>query len=469
MTEYTYQDLLNIGDDERERMNFILKAIHNHKNTEDYNIAIIAEEYNKHKNVTINEYQKLLYTVTGKAIPDNFSANFKMACRHFHRFVTQETQFLLGNGATFDNDSIESKLGNKKKPFDVQLQRLGKLALIEKVSFGFFNADHIDVFAFTEFVPLFDEEDGGLKSGIRFWQIDSTKPLRATLYEIDGYTDIIWRAGQEYEILTPKRAYKLKTRYTEADGTEIYGYENYPGFPIIPLWANEEHQSELVGLREQIDCYDLIKSGFANTVDEASFVYWIIQNAGGMDDLDLAHFIERIKTLHAAVVEDDGAKAESHQQEVPYASREALLTRLDKDLYRDAMALDVESIASGAATAPEIRAAYEPLNAKCDGFEYCIKDFITNLLEIAGLNGEVTFTRSMIINTAEDINTVIAASQYLTKEYVTKKILDIFGDGDQADEMLKDLESDELERFSLANQNGLDSSEEDESEEDMIE
>lgn len=448
MTEYTYQDLLDAGDDEKERMSFVLSAIHNHKMSDDYEMAIIAEEYNKHKNVTIKEYQKILYTVTGKAIPDNFSANFKMACRHFHRFIVQENQFLLGNGATFDKAEVEDKLGNKKKPFDTQLQILGKKALIQKVAFGFFNLDHIDVFGFTEFVPLWDEEDGSLKAGIRFWQINEAKPLRATLYELDGYTDIIWRAGTDYEILTPKRPYKLTIRSTEADGAEIYNGENYPGFPIVPLWANSEHQSELVGLREQIDCYDLIKSGFANTVDEASFVYWTINNAGGMDDLDLAQFVERMKTLHAAVVDDDGAKAESHQQEVPYASREALLDRLDKDLYKDAMAFDYERIASGSVVTAQIKAAYQDLNAKCDDYEFCIKEFIDGILDIAGLESKVTFTRAMIINMSEDINSLLTAAQYLNSEYVTRKILDILGDGDQAEEMLKQMDADALSRFS---------------------
>ena len=41
MIEYTYQDLLAVGEDERERINFVLSAIHNHKNSEDYNTAIV--------------------------------------------------------------------------------------------------------------------------------------------------------------------------------------------------------------------------------------------------------------------------------------------------------------------------------------------------------------------------------------------------------------------------------------------
>ena len=68
-------------------------------------------------------------------------------------------------------------------------------------------------------------------------------------------------------------------RESIADGTEILDGENYPGFPIVPLWANREHQSELTGLREKIDGYDLIQSGLANTIDEASMIYWRVKNA----------------------------------------------------------------------------------------------------------------------------------------------------------------------------------------------
>lgn len=444
----TYQDLLEVGDSEQSRMAFVKTAIGQHKASDLYRDAVIAEEYNAHRNVTINQYQKLLYTITGKVVPDNYSPNYKMACRHFHRFVTQENQYLLGNGVMWGDEGTADKIGNKRYPFDNQLQKLGKKALVDGVAFGFFNFDHVEVFPVTEFAPLYDEENGALSAGIRFWQIDERKPLRATLYELDGYTEYIWVHGQE-SVLRPKRAYKINVRYSEADGLEIYNGENYPSFPIVPLWGNDEKQSELVGLREQIDCYDLIKSGFANTVDEASLIYWTIQNAGGMDDVDLAQFVERIRTVHAATVEDDGATAESHTIEAPYASREALLNRLDADLYKDAMALDYDRIASGSVVTAQIKAAYKPLDAKTDGFEYCVLDFINGILNVAGIEDKPTFTRSMLINSAEEIQTVVMASSYLDSEYVTRKILTILGDGDMADDMLKRMDADELDRVAV--------------------
>ena len=445
----TYQDFEKVKDrGEEERMSFVQSVINSHKNSDIYRIAYVADQYNRHQNVTIREYQKLLYTVTGKAVPDNFSPNFKMACRHFHRFITQKNQFLLGNGVTWGKSDTDEKLGTKRYAFDTQLQDAGIKAQWGGVSFGFWNLDHVEVFSILEFAPLYDEEDGSIKAGVRFWQIDSNKPLRATLYELDGYTEYIWKDG-DAQVLSDKRAYILNVRESEADGVEVYDGENYPTFPIVPLWANPEHQSELIGLREQIDCYDLIKSGFANTVDESSLIYWTINNAGGMDDVDLATFVERIRTVHAAVVEDEGAKAESHTIEAPYESREALLDRLDKDLYRDAMALNTDNIASGAVTATQIEAAYEPLNSKCDDYEYCVMDFINRIMLLAGVEDKVTFTRSKIVNVSENIRTLLLAAQYLTPEYVTKKILAWLGDSDLTEDMLAQVSADDLGRFSF--------------------
>lgn len=438
----TFQDLQNVGENEAVRMDFVRSLIGARREDSMYGTAVIADEYDRHINSTIRQFQKLLYTATGKVVPDNYSSNYKLASRFFNRFIVQENQYLLGNGVTWAKDEAKKKVGND---FDNVLQKLGKDALCHGVSFGFFNFDHLEAFDYLHFIPLWDEEDGALKAGVRHWQIDSAKPLRATLYEMDGYTDYMWDddGGQ---ILHEKRPYIEKHIYSVADGDRIYDGENYPGFPIVPLWGNPHHQSEIVGLREQIDCYDLIKSGFANTVDDASLIYWTIRNAGGMDDVDMAQFLERLRKLHIATA-DDEADATPQQLEAPYASREALLDRLRSDLYEDAMALDVKSIANGAVTATQIKAAYEPLNSKTDQFEYCVLDFLQGIMEVAGIEDEPSFTRSVIVNTSEEIQNVVQAGEYLSEEYKVRKILTLFGDGDKADEVLKQLDAESYERL----------------------
>ena len=439
----TFNDLLEVGENEANRMQFVYEAINEHKSSDLYKTAQIADEYDRKQNRTIVQFQKLLYDATGRAIPDNVSANYKITSGFFNRFTTQQVQFLLGNGVTWEDETTKDYLG---EDFDKQLQVAAKASLGAGVSFGFYNYDHLEVFTALEYVPLYDEENGALMAGIRFWQVDAQKPLRATLYETDGITEYIWEDG-EGRILKDKRPYILTVISTGVDEAEIFAGENYPTFPIVPLWANPHRQSELVGLREQIDAYDLIKSGFCNTIDEASFIYWTINNAGGMDEIDLAEFVQRLKTIHAANVEDTGATAQANSLEAPHEGREALLDRLAKDMYADYMALNVDEIKGGANTATQIRAAYEPMNNKADQFEYCVIEFLQGILSVAGLEDMPTFTRSYLVNTTEEISVLLQAAQYLDDEYVTRKILTLLGDADKADEIIANMDEYDYQRI----------------------
>ena len=416
----TYQDFLEIAEkSDRERMEFVLSAINNHKDSDLYKQAVIAKEYDTHRNVTIANFQKLLYTLSGKTVPDNYSANYKLRSNFFSNFVTQETQYLLGNGVTLKKDENKEKLGAN---FDTRLQDAAHGALVGGVSYGFWNLDHLEVFDVTEFVPLLDEENGALRAGIRFWQVCTSKPLRATLFEPDGFTQYIRRNGEEMMILEPKRGYVAVEATSEIDGTELLAYQNYPGFPIIPMYGNRAKQSELVGQREAIDCYDLIKSGFANTVDDASVIYWTISNAGGMDEVDMARFKETMRRIGVGLVDDDGAKAEAHTLTIPVEAREALLSRISDDLYRDFQMLDVTKLQGGQKTATEITAAYQPMDNKVDQFEYCAIDFLQALFKIVGIEDEPSFVRSKVINQLEQTQMVLMAAQYLDDETVLKKL-----------------------------------------------
>lgn len=439
----TYQDLLAVGETDKERMDFVRAVINDHQNSEAYKNAVIADKYDRQQNVTICNYQKALFDLQGRPVEDKWSANYKLASNYFKRFVTQQNQFLLGNGITWGKEDTKDKLGDD---FDTRVQEAGRAALVGGCSFGFWNLDKLVVFNLREFAPLYDEENGALMAGVRFWQLSPKKPLRATLYEPDGYTDFIWEDGKP-SILKDKRAYILKTRTTQVDGTEIYDGENYPSFPIVPFWGNPHHQSELLGVRSAIDAYDIIKSGFTDDLDTAN-VYWILHNTGGMDDVDLQQFIQRLHINKAASVDDAaGTAVDAHTIEVPYESREKLLDRIEADLYKDYMAFNPDSIVSGAATATQIRAAYEPINSKADEYEYCAIEFLKGILNVAGIEDDPTFERSYIINRQEEIQVLTMAGQYLTDDYITRKILTVLGDGDRADDILGEMDAEDIERI----------------------
>lgn len=441
----TYNDLLEIGENERDRMEFVMDAIRDHKGSDLYKTAYDAELYYKHQNPTIMRFQRFVYNQFGQKVPDIWSPNNKIASNWYNYFTTQAVSYLLGNGVTFGKKkATKDKLG---KDFDKKVQDIATHAKNGGVAFGFWNLDHLECFDLTEFVPLYDEDDGGLKAGIRFWQIDDSKPLRATLYELDGYTDYIKRKDEDVAILHDKRAYTHIVRKNDIEGETILDGAPPAGFPIVPLW-NINRQSDLVGNRGTIDAYDLMVSGLINNVSDGEFIYWILKNCDGMTPLDDVKFVEQLKLTHVGHANgDEGSSVDAHNVTVEFEATAEALDRLTNQLYTDFMALKVQDVSAGSVTATQIQAAYEPINQKTDQFEYQVTEFINGILALAGIEDEPTYTRSQMSNQSEMLEMVLQAAEYLDDEYVTTKILTLLGDADKAQEVLKRKDAEAADRY----------------------
>ena len=279
----TFQDFekaSRAGDKEK----FISSAIAEHILSPVYQTARDADLYDKQKNRTINEYVRMLFTLTGTPVEDFTASNNKIPSNFFHRLNTQRCVYSLGNGVSFTNtekrqngdgtttivDTTKERLGPK---FDSDLKDAGYKALIHGVTFCFWGEDRMYVFPVTQFVPLWDEKKGTLRAGIRFWRLAPDKPMVVVLYEEDGYTK--YETGSDGDdvlrVVEDKKKYRTLYQTTDADDSEeVIGEENYSALPIVPFWGSSLHQSTLVGMREAIDSYDLIRSGFANDLSDCA-------------------------------------------------------------------------------------------------------------------------------------------------------------------------------------------------------
>ena len=413
---------------------FIALAIGEHMNSPEYKTAVEADAYDRQQNVTIMEYVQKIWTSTGEFVEDFTATNNKIASNFFHRLNTQRCTYSLGNGVTFSEDASQKIKAALGVDFDTKLKKAGYFALIHGISFGFWNMDRLHVFKLTEFVPLRDEMDGRLRAGIRFWRIDKDKPMIAVLYEEDGYTKFVMKAGDpagKFVLAKPKRGYKQKVATTEADGDEVVGEENYDGaFPIVPLWGSDLHQSTLVGMKHAIDSYDLIRSGFANDLSDCTQIYWLIENCAGMTDEDLQRFRDKLKIQHVAEVGtgEDGVKVTPYTQEIPFAARQAYLSDIRKGIYEDFGALDVHEVDADS-TNDHLEAAYQPLDENADDFEYQVITFVQQILRLAKLPEDTpVFKRNRISNTREQVEIVAMEAEYLDDETILKKLPNITPD-----------------------------------------
>ena len=431
-------------------MFFVRNVIADHQNSDLYIDAEISDKYAKQQNVEAEKREKLYRDIAGRLVRNEWAPCHRMKTNLFNILAVQENSYLLGNGVTLKDVSNKEKLG---KDFDTKLNQAGYAAITQTLSYIFWNLDHIEVFRNLEFAPLVDETTSSLRAGVRWWQISENKPLRATLYEEDGYTEYIWNLDKDGkiqaagEVFREKRSYQVSVSIQPNDEMQITNMQNYPSFPIVPLWSNSNHICPFNGIKATIDQIDELTNALNDDLTETQ-LYWLIQGADGMDRKSLAQFMSELRQDKVANPMD-GQNIQPYTVNIPTTERQSEIDRLKRQVYEDFQALDINEIKGGAVTATQIKAAFEPLNHKVDDFEMCVIECLNRLFKlIPGLEDEEpTFSRSLLVNQSEMIQVINQSAQYLSSDYVTTKILTILGDGDKAEEMLEQLKAEEQAQY----------------------
>lgn len=336
----------------------------------------------------------------------------RIASGFLFRFVTQQNEFLLSEGVTLPA-KIKRCLG---ADFDRQLERLGECALLHGCAWGFWNADHLEVIeaaknAWSGFFPLLDEMTGEMRLGVQFWQLASDRAMYVRLFEADGVR-ILREDGGALVPVGEFEPYR-RTRSEDALETVITIEPGYGRLPLIPLLANPDGTSELTAaIQSKIDAYDAILSDFADNLERANDVYWVLNNFGGTMD-EVAELLEQINRVKAVANLSDGtgssATAEPHTIEVPYAARREALDLLERALYQDFMALDMDALSSSSLTNVAIRASMANLNLKADRYEWQVRQFMQQLLTLLGCpTAHIRFKRQCIANESEIIADIAA-------------------------------------------------------------
>ena len=419
-TDITWQDLLAASD--REAL--LLEAIRRYKASPGFQQALEANCYFRGENTQVARK-----TILRARKIEGLDANgrrrvrtgtedvvgHRIASAFLFRFVTQQNQFLLSEGVSLP-EACKQALG---ADFDHQLEHLGECALLHGCAWGFWNADHLEIIeaaknAYSGFFPLMDEMSGEMKLGVQFWQIAPERPMYVRIFDEQGVR-ILREDHKALSVAVDHEPYR-RSRFEDALGTSILIEEGYGRLPLIPLKANADGTSELTpAIKAKIDAYDTILSDFADNLDRANDVYWVLNNFGGTMD-EVAELLEQINRVKAVANLSDGtgsgATAEPHTIEVPYIARREALGLLERALYQDYMALDMDAITGSSLTNVAIRAATANLNLKADRYEWQVRRFVQELLRLIGHPTEdIRFVRQTITNESEVVQDIYAMRQ----------------------------------------------------------
>ena len=441
----TYQDYERADN----KTAWLQAALVSYRNSDEFKKALDEQEYMAGRNTSIMQTVRVIYNMAGLPEPDFTASNMKIMDNTIHRLVTDRCSYSLGNGVSFPGrhkeikdgktvfvDPVKDILGDK---FDRALKRTAYWALSNSAAYLYVHMGRrkpewqYTLFKKTEFLPLYDEETGDLRGGVRFWSIDwGKRPITAVLYLENGYIKYKTKPD-EFSIASLQQAEDLKpyietVQTSEAFGEEVVGSETLTRLPIFPLYSGEMRNSALDRLRDTIDATDMVLSGFVNDIHDIPQVYWLISGAMGMTEKD----------------------------------KRQLLDRLRNKMYEKYGGFDVHTIEAGA-TNDHIEAGYWPMDEEADDFEYEIIDFVQSILEMMGETEGTTpiFKRNRVSNQKEQTEMVVAAAPYLDDQTILEKLP--FISVDEVDDILARKDGESFSRFEDMQ---TDEEEEEEEEED---
>lgn len=474
----TYQDYERANN----KTAWLQAALVSYRNSEEYKKAIDEQEYMAGRNTAIQQTVRVIYNMAGLPEPDFTASNMKIMDNTIHRLVTDRCSYSLGNGVSFPGrhkeikdgkavfvDPVKDILGDK---FDRALKRTAYWALSNSAAYLYVHMGRrkqewqYTLFKKTEFLPLYDEETGELRGGVRFWSIDwGKRPITAVLYLENGYIKYKTRE-KEYSLSSLEQAENLKpyietVQTSEAFGEEVVGSESLTRLPIFPLYSGEMRNSALDRLKDTIDATDMVLSGFVNDIHDIPQVYWLISGAMGMSEGDKRQLLDRLILQHMAVVDGENSHIQGYTQDIPYEAREKCLDRLHNKMYEKYGGFDVHTIEAGA-TNDHIEAGYWPMDEEADDFEYEIIDFVQQILEMMGQTDGTTpiFKRNRVSNQYQQTQMVMLAAPNLDDQTILEKLP--FISVDEVDDILARKDGETFSRFDMQTEEDEKEEEEDE-------
>lgn len=435
----TFQDFSRADN----KTKWLQSALISYRNSSEYRQAKEEEAYMAGRNTAIMEFQRMIYDMAGLPETNFAAANTKIRNRLIHRLVTDRCSYSLGNGISFAGkrreknaagetvtvDATKEILGNR---FDNAVYQWAYWAQGNGAAYLYVHIGHerdeweYTLFKKTEFLPLYDEQTGALRGGVRFWSLDwGKRPIQAVLYLEEGY--IKYRTPEKkYGVNALEQdgdlhPYIETVETSEAFGEEVTGTGNLTMLPIFPLYSGENRDSALDNLKPLIDAYDLILSGFCNDLQDCAQVYWLISGAMGMTAAQKRELMDRLLLQHMAVIDGENSRIEPYTQEIPYNARAEALTQIRNQIYENWGGFDVHTIEAGS-TNDHIEAGYWPMDEEADAFEYQMITSIQMILQMMGIDDVPLFVRNRVSNQLEQTQMVMYAAAQLDDRTILEKL-----------------------------------------------
>jgi SPP1 family phage portal protein len=454
-------------------------------------------DYYTHKNYYYNEEKKPV-EITNKA-------NNKATVWFYTLSENQKIQYLLGKdiSITTNEPKVEDKknptkeekaLISKSKEFQTEINKeLGSKFqnVLRKVLHGatrksiewlhfYVNPYNELIFTVTSalgIIPIYDMQyEDRLLAIIRYYQYPFINPQtqkRAMLYKVEKWTDtdVTYWEQHEDETFTHDYSYLVNPAphwfdINESLGTKIPN--SFGRIPFIPFYNNSQGLNDLQPIKELIDAYDKVFSGWANDLEDIKQLLLILKGYGGLSPEkkdELTDFLNTLYTVGAVNVSESG-DVTNLKNEIPVDARERFLKLCRESIFEIGRMVDKKQLI-GNMTNVGIQSMEDGLDTKANEMISMTQEpleqamyFITYWMNRRDLKKydpreiKFTFNKSRASNDVEymtALNATFATGKMSEQLYLEKSIY-----VDNVDEEIERLRADE-ERMNENNRTKLDS------------
>lgn len=379
--------------------------------------------YNNDNDILYEE--QYYYDNEGNKCIDETKKNNRLAHNFYGLLVKQKVGYLLGKPMNFNstnkevNKLISDTLGDK---WNITSQELLKNASNKGDEWLYCYIDENGAMDYTicpteQIIPLYNNGFKQVLEGvIRYYEIVT----------LDGKSILAVELWTENEV----SYFRLEEDNLQLLETKSHFYINEVGYsfgviPFVQFKNNEELTTDLSLVKSLIDNYDKVTSGLANDLEELQDTIYILKGYQGTDS---SEFMNNLRYYKLIKVDEDGGvdKLELH---IPIEAKNSHLKRLEDDIYRLGMGVDVSAEKLGNSSGVALKFIYSLLDLKVDMSETQFKKSIRHLLKIIsnwvrineGIEFDrkevkVTFNRSMLVNTKEQIINVTNSLGMLSRE-----------------------------------------------------
>lgn len=426
--------------------------------------AAVAEKYYRKKNDILQKGAR------GQVSDGNpmRSADNRIPANFYNILVNQKAAYLFTDPPVFDtgseaaNKAVQDALGDG---FSKICKDLCIRASNCTVAWLHYWKDTEGKFRFAvidpkQVIPVWtDDLEKELSGVLRVYDMLNDKGKKLNIYEYwdrESCQAYYKEAREILDALKPYDASVMGTAVAEPPDSDSCTWEHGFGeVPFIPFPNNAECGNDLNDVKELIDAYDKVYSGFLNDLEDIQEVVFILAGYEGEDLKEFLQKLKKYKTIKVDGDEEGKGGLSTLTIDIPVEAREKMLAMTRKSIFEQGMGIDPDPQNFGNSSGVALKYLYSLLELKAGlmetefrpGFGRLVRAICRYMGTEAGRIVQ-TWTRTAVHNETE----LAAIAQQSTGILSRRTILENHPWVTDADKELEQLEKEEAEAREKADQ-----------------